>query len=67
MMTPDELHAKGYHLEVAAWGVRIIYEPVSTSLAVFSVHFPDGPVLYDEGCRRGWAAAEVDFVKRRLS
>lgn len=65
-MTPDELHAKGYSLEVAAWGVRIIYEPVSTSLAVFSVHFRE-PLTYEEGRRRGWEAAEVDFVTRRLS
>lgn len=65
-MTPDELHAKGYSLEVAAWGCRVIYEPVSSNLAVFSIHFPE-PLSYEEGSRRGWAAAEVDFVKRRLS
>ena len=65
-MTPDVLHAKGYSIEVGAWGCRVIYEPEGYSEESFVVNFA-GPIVWEEGCRRGWEAAEVDFVKRRLS
>lgn len=65
-MTPDELHAHGYSLEIAAWGVRIIYEPVSKRMAAFTVYF-ERPLSLEDATQRGWEAAEVDLVKRRLT
>lgn len=68
-MTPDELYARGYSLEVGAWGVNVLYAPpnqLSQLPDVQRVHFYQ-PLPYETACQAGWEAAEVDFVKRRLS
>jgi hypothetical protein len=68
-MTPDELYAKGYSLEYATWGVTIYREdrdhPDDDPYFVGTVHF-NHPHSTAEAQQRGWEAAEVDFVKRRL-
>lgn len=71
-MTPSELLAKGYSLEWAAWGVSV-YRTTDGSPAtgnapvnqVAAIHFQQ-PLQKDEACARGWDAARIDFVKRRL-
>lgn len=73
-MTIEELKVKGYCLAPAAWGVHVILEDVTDRnnyqaarvIAEFVVHF-DRPLKTEAAERRGWEAAEVDFVKRRLS
>lgn len=71
-MTPDELYAKGYSLTWASWGVSVYRtvdgspEPSASSVeCVKQVHF-DRALREDEAAARGWEAATVDFVQRRL-
>ena len=72
-MTPDELYAKGYSLEWAAWGVDVYRtvdgsaEPSPSAVKrVAHVRF-EAPLQEAEACTRGWAAATADFVAQRLS
>lgn len=85
MMTPDELHAKGYSIQYATWGVHVFYSPttylvgsgvsdsqryryeegISVDEVQFTVQF-NQPLSDEESQRRGWEAAEADFVMRRL-
>jgi hypothetical protein len=72
-MTPDELYAKGYSLEVAAWGFSLYRtldgSPGSSDAAVERVavaNFPQ-PLKEPEAAAHGWRAAELHYVKERLS
>jgi hypothetical protein len=65
-MTPEELHAAGYSLEYAAYGVHVFFlNPVDDVETVFTVQF-NHSASSAESQRRGWEAAQVDLVKRRL-
>lgn len=73
-MTPDELRAKGYSLEVATWGVVVFLEGPAefdipgnyTDITRFTVQF-DKPEKHEDAVRIGWEAAQADFVERRLA
>lgn len=71
MMTSDELYALGYALQTATWGVRVILEDPDhmnedyDAIATWVVGFGE-PLTTAEAEKRGWEAAQADFVKRRL-
>ena len=66
-MTPNELYAVGYAIEYSPWGVYVYRETLDhmETLETTTVSF-ERPVTSEEAQRRGWEAATVDFVKRRL-
>lgn len=64
-MTADELYERGYSLEYGTWGVYVYRHEGEDHRDTITVHFGE-PTGTAEACRRGWEAAEADFVKRRL-
>lgn len=65
-MTADELFERGYSLEYSMWGVYVHRYEGEDHRGTTTVHFFE-PTSAEEAIRRGWEAAETDFVKRRLA